>query len=294
MPFSPANEVRTAEATGQEFASIGSRILSVMLQPLKTARGGRLTTHADRYRIAAILSLFPLRLGWLLHIFGSDKQKTGEHLYGATYHALMQSYRYKRIRLLEIGVLGGASLLAWRAFFPRGTFIGCDIDHKVEFAIGRILTQVTDQSSSSDLRTLCDQEGPFDIIIDDGSHQNAHQIFTFYEIFDRLAESGLYIIEDVQTSFWPGYFGGAAVTDRAFLQTCVGEFLELSKYLNHSEFFSRDGLDDRRLTFAKKIKRIAFEHNLIIIQKGTNDEVSNFKNFAKANLNWRDPAEEPI
>jgi demethylmacrocin O-methyltransferase len=156
------------------------------------------------------------------------------------------------------------------------------------------LTRVADQSSSSDLRTLCDREGPFDIIIDDGSHQNAHQIFTFYEIFDRLAENGLYIIEDIQTSFWPGHFGGAAITDTAFGRTCVGEFLELSKYLNHSEFFSRDGLDNRRMVYAKKIRRITLEHNLIIIQKGSNENASNFVNFAKANLDWREPLAEVV
>nr|WP_294505819.1 class I SAM-dependent methyltransferase [uncultured Rhodopila sp.] len=222
----------------------------------------------------------PLRLGWLLHLFGSDKQKAGEHFYGATYHAVMRPFRYRRIRLLEIGVLGGASLLAWRAFFPRGRFIGCDIDPKDQFAIGRVATRVTDQSAPSDLKTLCDRDGPFDIIIDDGSHQNAHQIFTFYEIFDRLVADGIYILEDTQTSFWPGPYGGAHITEPAFAATCTGEFLELAKYLNHDEFLSRDGLNERRLAFGRKIKRIAFEHNLIIIWKGENKDGSNSGKYA--------------
>jgi hypothetical protein len=250
-------------------------------------RGGRLTSYRDRYRIASLLSLLPFHLAWLLHIFGSDKQRAGEHAYGPTYHAVMRPFRYKPIKLLEIGVLGGASLLAWRAFFPRGRCIGCDIDPKVQFDIGRIGTRVADQSSASDLTKLGTQEGPFDIIIDDGSHQNSHQIFTFYEIFDQLRDDGIYIIEDVQTSFWPGFFGGSNITGPAFPATCVGEFLELSKYLNQTEFFSRENLDDRRLSYGKRIKRITFEHNLIIIQKGLNDTKSNFENRAKANINWQ-------
>ena len=253
---------------------------------MRAARGGRLTTYRDRYLVASLLSLLPFRLDWLLHVFGSDKQKVGEHAYGATYHEVLRRFRYKRINLLEIGVLGGASLLAWRAFFPRGTVIGCDIEPKERFAIGRILTRVADQSSQSDLQRLCAHDGPFDVIIDDGSHQNVHQIFTFYEIFDKLADDGIYIIEDVQTSFWLGFFGGANITGPAFQHTCVGEFLELSKYLNHNEFFSQEDLDERRLAYAKTIKRIAFEHNLIIIQKGPNDEGSNYQSQAEANANW--------
>lgn len=291
MPSWPPHETHPATANGQGEPVVAKTALSAILQPLKSVRGGRLTTYRDRYRIASLFSLVPLRLDWLLHILGSDKQKAGEHAYGATYHAVMRPFRHKRIKLLEIGVLGGASLLAWRAFFPRGRFIGCDIERKDAFAIGRITTRVADQSSSADLMKLCAEDGPFDIIIDDGSHQNAHQIFTFYEIFDHLTADGIYIIEDIQTSFWPGFFGGADIIDDSFAQSCVGEFLELAKYLNHNEFFSRTGLDERRLAFGKKIKSIAFEHNLIIIQKGLNDGGTNFESRAKANINWRDGGE---
>jgi hypothetical protein len=260
--------------------------LSRLLRPIRAARGGRLTSHRDRYRIASVLSLLPCRLDWLLGSFGSDKQEAGEHAYGATYHEVLRRFRYKPITLLEIGVLGGASLLAWRAFFPRATVIGGDIEPKEQYAIGRIRTRVTDQGSRSDLKTLCIQDGPFDVIIDDGSHHNDHQIFTFYEMFPTLRDDGVYIIEDVQTSFWPGFFGGANITDPSFTSTCVGEFLELSKYVNYAEFRPQQGLDERRLACARMIKRIAFEHNLIVVQKGKNEEGSNYQRQVKANANW--------
>lgn len=268
--------------------SSGHWWLGALLGHIRQARGGQLTTYRDRYLIAALLSVLPLNLGWLLHLFGSDKQRAGEHQYGATYHIFLRPYRYKPLRLLEIGVLSGASLLAWRAFFPFGRFFGADIDKKTHFDGGRIATRIADQSSAADLAALCSRDGPFDVVLDDGSHQNAHQIFTFYELFPRLAENGLYIIEDIQTSFWPGFFGGAHFSDPAFASTCVGEFLELSKYLNHNEFHTADGLDPRRLAFAKSIKRIVFEHNIVIVQKGQNDDGSNFESRAKANVNWRE------
>ena len=46
-------------------------------------------------------------------------------------------------------------------------------------------------------------DAPFDIIIDDGSHVPWHQIFTLESIFHTwLKPGGLYIIEDLETSYW--------------------------------------------------------------------------------------------
>ncbi|HQT79734.1 MAG TPA: hypothetical protein PLD10_22045 [Rhodopila sp.] len=262
--------------------------MSLVLQPIRSIRGGRLTTYTDRYRVACLLSWLPCNLGWLLRTFGSDKQRAEEHAYGPTYHALFRGFRYKRIKLMEIGVLDGASLLAWRAFFPRARIVGCDIEPKDRFAIGRIQTRVMDQSSAAELAKVGSEEGPFDIIIDDGSHLSSHQIISFYDLFERITPNGIYIIEDVQTSFWPGHFGGKNINSPAFQQTCVGEFLELAKYVNYSEFRSADQVDQRRLECAKRITRIAFEHNLIVIHRGDNNMPSNYERQARANNYWKD------
>lgn len=45
----------------------------------------------------------------------------------------------------------------------------------------------------------------FDVIVDDGSHVPWHQLLTFEIMFDTwLKPGGLYIIEDVETSYWDG------------------------------------------------------------------------------------------
>jgi hypothetical protein len=46
----------------------------------------------------------------------------------------------------------------------------------------------------------------------------------------------------------------------------VGYFLELAKHLNHAEF-----LCPSEPNAAWRIRRISFEHNLIIVRKGAND-----------------------
>ena len=247
----------------------------------RRAPGERRTTYRDRYAIAGLLSLLPLRLPRILALFGSDKQRPGEHSYGATYEAIFRPFRYRKIKILEIGLLGGDSLLSWRCYFPRATTIGMDIDPKPGLAGSRTRIYLADQSSATDLEAVAAKEGPFDIIIDDGSHQNAHQIFTFHQLFDSLRDGGIYVMEDVQTSFWPGevnglQWDGRHIMDPQFRDTCYGVFLELAKYLNHVEFLTPEGTDPRLLALGRRIVRITFEHNLIVIWKGANDEPSNY------------------
>jgi hypothetical protein len=244
-------------------------------------RPDRLTTIADRALVARLISPLPFSLAAKLKFFGSDKQRPGEHSYGTAYDRLFKKFRWRKIKLLEIGVLGGDSLLAWLSYFPRGQVIGADIEDKPQLAgLKRLKFYLTDQGSDTDLAHLAATAAPFDIIIDDGSHQSRHQIFTFCKIFNYLADDGVYVIEDVQTSFWRGRvngfdWDGAAITDPTFTQTCYGWFLDLAKYVNHAEFMNVDGVDENKLALARQIIRISFEHNLIAIEKGDNREGSN-------------------
>jgi hypothetical protein len=257
-------------------------MLTLLAHLIKRPAGSdRRTTYRDRYLIASLLSVLPLRLPFILRLFGSDKQKPGEHAYGSTYAAVFGPFRYRAAKFLEIGLLAGDSLLAWRCYFPRATVIGADIEPKSHMSGSRTRIYTADQSAAADLDDIAAKEGPFDIIIDDGSHLNRHQIFTFYHMFNHLKDGGVYVIEDVQTSFWQGevntfQWDGAAIADPAFASTCYGEMLELAKYVNHAEFQSLVGVDQRRLAFGRQITRIAFEHNLIIVWKGDNTLASNY------------------
>jgi hypothetical protein len=133
--------------------------------------------------------------------FGTDKSSK-EHDYLSFYESLFQAIRHDRITILEIGVLYGASLRVWKEYFPNGTVIGADIDPGVKsYNTARILTEVIDQSNIEDLVQLGVKHGPFDIIIEDGSHQWEHQITTFRTLFPFVKNGGLYIVEDLHTNF---------------------------------------------------------------------------------------------
>lgn len=243
-----------------------------------------------RFRVASFLSgflgLLPIPLRRVLLRHRSDKHQVGGHLYGDTYGRIMRPMKYRPIKLLEIGIggydtaIGGRSLLAWLEFFPFGAIVACDIQDRTSLRSRRLSVYQSDQSSKDDLQRIAHEHAPFDVIIDDGSHLNRHQIFTFGEMFGALKDGGTYIIEDVQTSYWPGdvsgtNWDGAHPHSSAFPSTCVGHFLEMAKYLNHSEFLSNEGASATMLLAARQIRSITFEHNLVIIQKGRNETPSN-------------------
>jgi demethylmacrocin O-methyltransferase len=94
---------------------------------------------------------------------------------------------------------------------------------------------------------------------------NSHQIFSFKYLIAHLKTGGIYVIEDVQTSYW-SEFGGEPV-HKQNLSTCVGYFTELAKYLNFPEFRNSDGVDAELTALAKMVESILFQHNLIIIHK---------------------------
>ena len=248
----------------------------------RTKREKDVLAHRLRRAVARAISLLPVPLWVLLRAFGSDKHRPGLHGYGFTYHALFRPLKYRRIKLLEIGIggygtsLGGQSLLAWQAFFPFGDIVAADIAPKRELTGGRAHIRVLDQSSAEDLTVLCAADGPFDIAIDDGSHMNAHQIFTFQHLWDSVKDGGIYVVEDIQTSFWAGevdgvHWDGAPIDDPAFSRTCAGYFLELAKYTSHAEFLDLSHADPALLAIGRTVREIAFSHNLIVIRKGAND-----------------------
>jgi hypothetical protein len=233
-----------------------------------------------RYRLCYFASyavcLLPIPVGLLLRASLSDKEQINGHRYGRTYSNLFWKMKYRPMKLLEIGIggenrrLGGQSLNAWQAFFPFGRIVACDIRNKHRLATPRTLIYQLDQSSKEQLASLVQKEGEFDIIIDDGSHLNAHQVFTFENLYPALRRGGIYVIEDVQTSYWSfDYWDGAPVNSPEFSGTCVGYFLNLTKYINHAEFTTRKGVDEDMTKLAATVKQVMFEHNLIIVIKGS-------------------------
>lgn len=144
---------------------------------------------------------------------GTDK--FGYHCYTPNYHKLFLRFRDRRLKILEIGVggyqdedRGGQSLATWRDYFPQAEVTGIDIQKKVLDLGPRVAIRQGSQVDAEFLAALVEERGPFDLIIDDGSHRNEHVVESFRLLFPGLVPGGVYVVEDVQTSFMPR-FGGS-------------------------------------------------------------------------------------
>lgn len=124
-------------------------------------------------------------------------------------------FRRTNVRLLEIGVSHGGSLQMWRSYLGRrATIVGIDIEPRVaELAERGIDVHVGSQSDPEFLAGLVDRYGGFDIVIDDGSHWYRDQSVSLDVLWPALSEGGVYLVEDVHTSYLPSYAGGRGVAD---------------------------------------------------------------------------------
>ena len=107
------------------------------------------------------------------------------------YEKHFERFRGKSPRVLELGVDHGGSLQLWKRYFGHGAeIIGVDIDPEAMFRNRRLQTQFAQTKPILQLQT----SGPFDIVIDDGSHQAEHQVLSFEHLWPRC--TGVYLIED--------------------------------------------------------------------------------------------------
>lgn len=138
----------------------------------------------------------------------TDKSSTG-HKYTAIYEKYFEPIRFKPLTLLELGVggyarenVGGGSLKMWGDYFPLGNIRAIDIHDKSFLNVGRIKTFVCSQVDEKGLNQVIRTIGAPDIIIDDASHINPLTIRAFQILFFFLKQGGIYVIEDIHTSYW--------------------------------------------------------------------------------------------
>jgi len=205
---------------------------------------------------------------------GTDKW--GLHFYTPVYHGLFAHLRERPVRLLEIGIggsyyrsVGGASLAMWAEYFPNGRIVGIDIEEKRLASVPRVTLLKGSQADTEFLVRTSAQYGPFDIVIDDGSHVPSDVVTSFLALFTRMAGGGWYVIEDVQTCFWPR-FGGSLI-DGGATMALVRSLLE---DLNHAEIKTQDPARKFSDT-APCIRAIHAFHNIFAFEKGDNGEPSN-------------------
>jgi hypothetical protein len=130
--------------------------------------------------------------------------------YFEVYERHFSAYRGTSPTIVEFGVYHGGSLEMWRDYFgPGARVVGVDHDPRTMFEAPQIEVRVGDQLDRAFLAELAADLGPVQVVIDDGGHHMPQQIATFEELWPAVAEGGVFLTEDVHTSYDPVYQGGA-------------------------------------------------------------------------------------
>jgi hypothetical protein len=209
--------------------------------------------------------------------------KLTHHGYERFYDHFLIPLRYKNINVLEIGVDDLRSLKMWLDFFPNAKIYGVDINDKnYKYERGEIFK--ANQSKKTDLKKIVKKIGKCGFIIDDGSHVPEHQLKTFNYLFNECLDyGGVYIIEDVETSYWKkselyGYNINAGYK-------AENNIVEIFK--NILDIVNREFLNDENKALLEKnsaidiinlkyISMISFGANCIIVKKMTEYEYKKY------------------
>ena len=140
-----------------------------------------------------------------------ENHKSGRVLFKWTsyldvYHKLFQKYVGKKVILLEIGVQSGGSIDMWREYFGEGlVYHGIDLSpwpkKHFEDKEHNIFIHTGSQEDPVFLRQLALKLGQVDILIDDGGHTMLQQKTTLEHLFDMVASDGVFLTEDIHTSY---------------------------------------------------------------------------------------------
>ena len=155
------------------------------------------------------------------------------HLFTEFYNDFFEKFLDKEINILEIGIFQGSSLKMLREYFPKANIYAIDID---EIIVNKnygsnIITHLCSQIDLPKLKSII-KDVKFDIIIDDGSHITSHQQKSLGFLFSYLNPAGIYICEDLHTSYNSSYVDSKITT------------LEILEKYNKTKTFESDLINE--------------------------------------------------
>lgn len=192
----------------------------------------------------------------------NDKRQITKWLhYFDVYDRHFSKYRGKEIVILEIGVFQGGSLQMWKEYFGgKAKIYGVDIDPRCkQFEEENIEIFIGSQSDRAFLRDLISRIPEIDILIDDGGHTMNQQIVSFEELFKKVKKDGVYLCEDVHTSYWLDY-GGGYKRHKTFIEYSKKLIDQLNAY--HSKSVGLKVND-----FTRSADSIHFYDSIVVIEK---------------------------
>lgn len=141
--------------------------------------------------------------------------------YFPIYESHFSRFRNQSVVLFEIGVFHGGSLPIWKKWLgPLATIVGIDINPQCKQAEEtNCHVRIGNQADPAFIRSLIEEFGQPDIVIDDGSHNQNDMMFTFATLFPYVLNNGVYLVEDTHACYWPK-FGGGLKFAGSFIEKC--------------------------------------------------------------------------
>jgi hypothetical protein len=181
--------------------------------------------------------------------------------YFDVYDNHFKRFRNKPVVVVEIGVFQGGSLKMWKNYFGKDAQIfGIDIDPRCkDFEEENIKIFIGSQADRGFLRDILKQIPKIDVLIDDGGHMMNQQIITFEEMFDHVKEDGVYLCEDLHTSYWLNYGGG---------HKRMGTFIEYSKdFIDQLNAHHSEESSLKVNSFTESVNSIHYYDSMVVIEK---------------------------
>jgi|TARA_B110000902_G_scaffold217047_1_gene250076 23S rRNA U2552 (ribose-2'-O)-methylase RlmE/FtsJ len=185
------------------------------------------------------------------------------------YDRHFKRFRDKEVVILEIGVSNGGSLQMWKEYFGKNAKIyGIDIDPRCkEFEEDNIKIFIGSQSDRDFLKKVKVSIPMVDILIDDGGHTMRQQRTSFEELFDYIKNDGVYLIEDLHTSYWALFGGGHKRRNT---------FIEYSKnFIDYLNAFHSEQKSLKIKTFTKSVDSLHYYDSILVIEKKTREKPFN-------------------
>lgn len=181
--------------------------------------------------------------------------------YFQAYERHFSRFRNEEVTVLEIGVAHGGSIEMWKHYFgPKLRYYGVDIDPNCRmFEEPGVEIFTGSQSDPVFLREVAAKLPDVDILIDDGGHTMRQQHVTFEVLFDKVKDGGVYLCEDLHTSYWLGY-GGGRKRQGTFIETAKSLIDSLNAFHSEQRSFGPD-------TYTRSITSLHFYDSMLFIEK---------------------------
>lgn len=142
-----------------------------------------------------------------------NKYSTKWDPYLDVYDRYFSKFRGNSPTMLEIGVADGGSMEMWLKYFENAKMYGLDIEpkwvaHKYPGYEDSVNLRLGNQADPGFWDSFIEDVPQLDIVLDDGGHEPQQQVVSLLKLFPRLKRGGIYIIEDVHTSYWAQWGGG--------------------------------------------------------------------------------------